>query len=197
MTIYRHRRPTLFASRKDGVKEATYDTTIPTDVIHQDPKYCRLFMGTPEMRDCLSRIISPTIPFHLLYFLSSLSSASPDELGATQLLLLDLHSHICQLSVSQSSLSLPYTHFPSNFPSISASPPDSRFFRFPSFSQDAFPSFMSSSGESFSNVGLCQGLSNRSAIFISPVVSTWHFTPSLPSKCDSSAIPPSSRIFQR
>ena len=92
--------PTLFASRKDGVKEAAYNTAIPTDLIHRDPKYCRLFMETPEMRDCLSRIISPTIPFHILSLLSFLSSASLDELGATQLLL-DRHSLIRQLSVSQ------------------------------------------------------------------------------------------------
>ena len=87
MTRYRRRTPTLFASRKDGVKEAATNTAIPTDLIHQDPKYCRPFMEIPEMRDCLSRISSPTIPFHLLSFLSFLSSASLDGLGATQLLL--------------------------------------------------------------------------------------------------------------
>ena len=181
MTIYRRRTP-LFASRKDGVKETAYNTTIPTDLIHQDPKYCRPFMETPEMRDYMSRISSPTTPFHLLSFLSFLSSASPDpdELGITQPLLVRL-SHIRQLSVSQSSIFLPSTHSPSSsFPSIPASLPDSHFFRFPSFCQDASPRFMSSSGESFCNVGSIKGVQTPRATFIFPVDSMRYFTPQPP-----------------
>ena len=150
MTIYRHRTPTLFASRKDGVKEATYDTTIPTDVIHQDPKYCRLFMGTPEMRDCLSRIISPTIPFHLLYFLSFLSSASPDGLGTTQLLL-DRHQIFasCQ-SVIQVFPFRPRT--PQTASQAFRPPPFSKFH------SRYLPEFHVFSGESFCNVGSVKGV---------------------------------------
>ena len=150
MTIYRRRTPTHFTSHKDGVKEAATNTTIQTDLIHQDPKYCRPFMETPEMRDCLSRIISPTIPFHPLSFLSFLSSASPDGLGSTQLLL-DQHQIFasCQ-SVIQVFPFRPHT------PQTA-----SQAFRplpFSKFQSRYLPEFHVFSGESFCNVGSVKGV---------------------------------------
>ena len=150
MAIYQRRTPTLFASRKDGVKETAYNTTIQTDLIHQDPKYCRPFMETPEMRDCLSRIISPTIMFHLLCFLSFLFSASLDGLGATQLLL-DRHQIFasCQ-SVIQVFPFRPRT--PQTASQVFRPPPFSKF------QSRYLPEFHVFSGESFCNVGSVKGV---------------------------------------
>ena len=38
------------SSRRGAIKEAAYKTTIPTDFIYQDRKYCRQFVETPDMR---------------------------------------------------------------------------------------------------------------------------------------------------
>ena len=117
MTIYRRRTPTHFTSHKDGVKEASTNTTTQTDLTHQDPKYCCPFMETPEMRDCLSRIISPTIMFHLLCFpFFSFSRQTRGYAGVT-----GPTSDLRKLSVIQSSLSLPSTHSPNSFPNVPAS----------------------------------------------------------------------------
>ena len=169
MTIYRRRTPTHFTSHKDGVKDASTNTTTQTDLTHQDPKYCRPFMETPEMRDCLSRIISPTIMFHLLCFLSFLSSASLDKLGATQVLL-DRH----QIFASCQS-------FNKVFPFRPRTPQTaSQTFRplpFSKLQSRYLPEFHVFSGESFCNVGSVKGVQTRSATFLSPVDSTRHFTP--------------------
>ena len=166
MAIYQRRTPTLFASRKDGVKEAAYNTKIQTDLIHQDPKYCRPFMETPEMRDCLSRIAYDyvsSIMFSLIPFFS-FSRQTRGYAGVT-----GPTSDLRKLSVIQSSLSLPSTHSPNSFPNVPASSVFQVSLKIP-------PRVSCFQRRKFLQCWLRQGCSNRTATYLSPVDSTRHFT---------------------
>ena len=179
-TIYRRRTPTLFASCKGGVKEAAYDTTIPTDLIRQDPNYCRPFMKTPEIRDRMSKISSPTIPFSSIIFsLIPFFSFSRRARGYAAVTGPTFTFASCQ-SVNQVfpfHLSIPQAAFQAFLPHC----PIPAFFR---FSQDAPPSFMSSSEKASTMLGSVKGEKTAPPLF-SP-----HILPrSLTFKRDPSAIP--------
>ena len=133
-------------------------------------------MKTPEIRDRMSKISSPTIPFSSIIF-SLIPFFSFSRRARGYELLLDRHSHIRRLSVTKSTLSLPSMHPQAFRPHC----PIPAFFR---FIQDASPSFMSSSEKASTMLGSVKGVQ------IAPPHFSPHILPrSLTFKRDSSAIP--------
>ena len=107
-------------------------------------------MKTPEIRDRMSKISSPTIPFSSIIF-SLIPFFSFSRRARGYELLLDRHSHIRRLSVTKSTLSLPSMHPQAFRPHC----PIPAFFR---FIQDASPSFMSSSEKASTMLGSVKGV---------------------------------------
>lgn len=98
--------PTLGAqaahsSRKYGVNEATYNTTIPTDLIHRDPKYAAYSWRPQRWEAVCLESVRPQIRF--IYYPSphSFLQFLQTSLGLRTPVLLDHYSHFPPLSVSQ------------------------------------------------------------------------------------------------